>query len=137
MIKHKTCKIEGCNNPVWAKGLCKSHTANKPIANKSSIHIGNTGELEERYAMGNFFDGLWAKLPKDKFCTACGKPIYGENLSIYWHHCLPKAQYEEFKYDSRNIIFICGDCHTEIEGGFPPAKAKRMIDKIKKELLND
>ena len=38
------CKIEGCLNPVWSKGLCTKHNPKKPFkpSNISSIYVSQS-----------------------------------------------------------------------------------------------
>ena len=45
-------------------------------------------------------------------CQVCGSPI--ESLGpINFSHLLPKGAYIKYKYDKRNIIIKCADCHTK------------------------
>ena len=34
LIKSKTCKYDGCSNPVWSKGFCQWHTPKKSATKK-------------------------------------------------------------------------------------------------------
>ncbi len=86
---------------------------------------------QEQLKLWAFFTLLWRKLPAVKTCWNCGKRIFGENLTIYWDHLLPKADYPELKYEEENMFFCCADCHTNKGNGFPGEKHKAAIEKAK------
>jgi hypothetical protein len=134
MLRAKKCKSVGCNNPVWSNGLCKNHIPKKRIRSHKDKPQKDIGEIDK---MREFFNSLWEKLPKVKKCRACGKRIFGENLTIYWDHLLEKEIFPQFKYEPKNMFFCCPDCHTEKSNGFPKPLHLQAIEKAKKELLDE
>lgn len=148
IIKQKICAgWDGNSHPafLWTrikgKKYCKE-CSYKVENKKSSINKvsekqkeKNIKKKENTKILHNWFNVLWEKLPRDKYCSICSTPIYGENLSIYWDHLLEKSQYPQFELDERNICFCCGDCHTRKTNGSPLPKHKELIEQAKKELL--
>lgn len=131
IIKRTYCSIQGCKNPVWSSGFCKIHTKRRPKEHKDIPSDKGTWEMH------NFFEELWGQLPKIKKCWSCGKRIYGENLSIYWDHLLPKEIYPELKYNKENMFFCCSECHDLKTRGFPTKKHQEAIERAEMELLNE
>lgn len=72
-----------------------------------------TKKQEERKKMMEFFLSIWKKRPHKSEIS--GKKIYGEVLSIYFHHILPKNKYDFAKYDPQNIAFITFEEHQKVE----------------------
>lgn len=107
------------------------------IKRKEKTQEQKEKDREEGARMWFFFSLLWSKLPKDKFCSSCGTPIWGENKSYYWDHLLEwkKDEYAHLKYEEENMYFCCGDCHTKKTNGFPTPKHKEAIEEAKKKLL--
>ena len=137
-LKSKKCKIEGCHNPVWAKSKCKNHQENKKgLSTYTPLKKGYINKKDgDRVKMLYFFDTIWKSMKKPRKCQSCSKEIYSDtNLSIYHHHILPKSKYPQFKFDKRNILFVCPECHEEIENGKIKKREQKIIDKVKKELL--
>lgn len=109
----KECKIEGCNNPVWSKGLCRNHipkTALKKISKK---------DPEERNKMSTFLIGIWNKRT-DHVCYNCGKWLGSEPLSYIFDHILEKGNenYKHLCYNKENICYLCLTCHDNKTRGF-------------------
>ncbi len=94
-------------------------------------------KTERIYQLHNLFMELWKKLSSPRKCTSCGQRIWGECLSIYFDHLLPKNKYPEFEFEEKNIYFCCVKCHSKKENGFPTEKHRESIEKVKQELLTD
>lgn len=100
----------------------------KPLKRVSSRQkVKNTGDAERTKKLHLWFDKLWEALPEKKFCTICGKPIWGNNNPIYWDHLIEKAPRWDIAFEEWNIVFVCGDCHTKRNNGFPLPKHKELI----------
>jgi len=110
----KTCKIEGCNYPVWSKGLCKHHipkTRVKPV--RASTMASREKRREDTDEMRKFFLTIWSK--RLHYSEVSGEWLGKEPLSIYFHHILPKNKYPEAKFDEENIILLTFDEHQNVE----------------------
>lgn len=140
MLKAKTCKVEGCSNPVWSKGKCKNHLDKKPKGLKATSLKARkkvSSDKKDSTRLLDFFNEIWDSMEKPRVCQSCGKIIYSkENSTLYHHHVLAKSKYPQFKYDKRNILFLCPECHEEVENAKANDRTKELIYKIKKELLN-
>ena len=118
----KKCNKDSCNNPVWAKGVCKKHTPKIPIPRKGlyqqmrerpATDLKRTNEKIDKEAMRTVFRIIW----KNRAHKSQLSPIYlsSELLSIYCHHILPKSKYPQAMLDEENIILLSGDEHTNVE----------------------
>ena len=76
-------------------------------------------QQEDIDKMWKLFNEHWAS--KDHVCESCRMPIYGQNLSIYHHHCLAKGidKYKHLKYEIQNLMLLCWSCHANTEAGNP------------------
>lgn len=72
-----------------------------------------TKKQEERKKMIEFFLSIWKERPHKS--EVSGKKIYGEPLSVYFHHILEKNKYPEAKYDKENIILLLLEEHGQVE----------------------
>lgn len=132
----RLCNIEGCNNPVWSKGVCKNHTPKKPMKNSRdlNIYISESGKEQfekalKSHLMHEFFLKIWKERPhrSEISNTYLGK----EALSIYFHHILAKEKYPEAKLDEENIILLTLDEHTNVENDMYKYE---KINKIRNQL---
>ena len=125
----KTCKANGCVNPVWGKGLCKFHqwmrTDKKPKKmpvqatrkHKNDLFFG----YEDQSAL---FEDLWegAKNKSGRvFCKYTREELtdfYGTSL---WYSCfahvLPKSRYTYWKLNPINIRIVFPDFHFCVDQG--------------------
>ena len=85
--------------------------------------------------MWQFYKYLWNKAKGKRKCQICSIPLCGENLSIYHEHLLEKSTWPQFKYEEKNMILICSDCHSLKTNGFPKEIHKIFIENARKELL--
>lgn len=113
-MKSRKCKEEGCNNPVWSKGVCKFHTLRSPISgSRKVLTIKRKKNKEGVPLMRDFFLSIWNK--RRHKSEISGIYLGREPLSIFFHHILPKDKFEEAKYDENNIILLTLDEHTNCE----------------------
>lgn len=119
----KTCKQEGCTNPVFSKGFCKYHTPRKAIKKISKkqkeVRVLKQKILEQDLL---FYASVWDNRPYNHFCYECGAGI-AEPHNYNFHHILAKAVYPQFRYTEENIVILCLGCHSKVE---------TMIDKCPK-----
>jgi len=64
-------------------------------------------------------------------CEVCGKPLGKEPLTIYFDHLLEKEMHEELRYEEKNLILVCFDCHSNKSLGHPKEEHKRRIEEAK------
>lgn len=77
------------------------------------------------------YQEIWEERPHIDYETH--KPIWGEPLTIYFHHVLPKRAkkdggYPEFRHCKWNIVILAWDTHTNAENDLdlvPKVKAYR------------
>lgn len=79
-----------------------------------------------------FFMEIWER--KSHYCQSCSKWLGKEPNLLFFHHVLPKHLFKEFKYNEKNIVILCWNCHASIENGFCNEKLQNIIDDIKEEL---
>jgi hypothetical protein len=117
----KSCNIEGCNNPVWSKGLCKNHgpktsflTSNVRRTGKTLQHAKAVKELIlPKPKMLHLFMHIWRiRVHKSEIS---GIYLGNEASSAYFHHILPKSVYPQAALDEENIILLHPDEHGNVE----------------------
>jgi hypothetical protein len=122
----KKCKIEGCENPIWGKGVCKHHTPSSPLRKSSSLKKTppkrhkrelTTEEKEKQTEdikkMIVLFKSLYIKRGKKSEISGTFIPL--SSLKLCCHHILPKSKYEEAKFDESNIVLLTPEEHGNVE----------------------
>ena len=118
----KLCKIENCSSPVWGKGLCKFHTPKKRIKSNPS------GKKESFPLLRELYLAIWKE--RKHISELSGTPIYGEPLTIYFHHVLEKSKFSEASLDRDNIILILFEEHQKVHSDptfYPEINRRREI----------
>ncbi len=70
----------------------------------------------EQKAKGAFFKDAIAKMPGK--CMECGRPLGATiaiNAAAVVAHILPKSRVFSMATDKRNMVYLCGDCHTDFD----------------------
>ncbi len=131
----KNCSVDGCNNPVWGKGLCVSHIKRKPITPKKGGLLKMRRELfvirTKTETMRNFFIEIWNE--RKHYSEVSGEYLGSEPLSTFFHHILPKSKYPEVAYDKSNIILLTLPEHESVENDMYRFEE---VNKRRIELLN-
>jgi hypothetical protein len=152
----KICNHEGCKYKQFGGGFCKYHqrdrtdkkvrshpTKNAPsrkirikrqkpirkISRKGKQQREQKAKLSEKDKL--FWATIWEEREHVDFET--NEPIYGEPLTLYFHHVLPKSTYPQYRYAKWNIVLVSWDTHTNAENNIdlvPKIKAYR--DKLLK-----
>lgn len=106
--------------------LKRSPMKTKPLDPK---YIADRKAESER--MWVLFDEHWGI--KKHECESCGQKLYGENKSLYHHHCYEKGiqKYEHLKYEIQNLMLLCGDCHVSVSNGYPSNEIKIRTQEVK------
>lgn len=133
--KKKTCSKEGCNYPIWSKGLCRQHIPKTPIKKVSTKQIEkNKDKALKTKEQFEFFKEIWQERPH--YCKSCDKYLGEEPLSLYFDHLIEKNLRPELRFIKENIYICCGDCHSAKTIGYPSVKHKEAIENAKKILLS-
>lgn len=130
----KKCSIEGCEKPVWGKGLCLNHIKRKPIPKMGMSIRAQQKSLTQQVnieSMRNFFLEIWKERPH--YSEVSGTYLGNEAMSTYFHHILPKSKYPELSYDKSNIILLTLDEHTNVESDMYKYEE---VNKRREQLLN-
>jgi hypothetical protein len=82
----------------------------KASKKKMSKILDMVGDI---HLMHDFFMSIWNG--REHKSEVSGSPIYGEPLTIYFHHILPKSKYKEASLDPDNIIILTFEEHNSVE----------------------
>ena len=85
--------------------------------------------MNKKTSLAKVADQLWKLACRKKWgltCECCGKP------AITFHHFIPKSRNGLLKFEVKNGIPICRDCHYTIHFSSNPAEIHRLIEKIRK-----
>lgn len=114
----KTCKHEGCNNPVFSHGYCRNHQwcrqdKNKPSISTSIHERKNTYIKPKKGVSGELqlFKDIWAK--RKHVSEISGLPIRVFDPSSF-HHILTKGAYPEARLDEDNIVIVTRGEHNAL-----------------------
>ncbi len=131
----KTCSIEGCNNRIWSKGLCKNHISKKPLKSVRSHALSSKTNDNERdvIQMRDFFMQVWKN--RSHNCENCGKRLGNEPLSYMFDHLLEKSKYPQLKYEEENICMMCLECHDLKTRGFITDLVREKIEQVVNKFL--
>lgn len=128
----KTCSVEGCNSPVWGKGVCVRHTPKIPIKVTRGSTIDKQNKAKEDInQMREFFMDIWRK--RRHYSEVSDTYLGKEPLSIYFHHILPKEKFKQAQYNEDNIILLTFDEHMNCESDM---YRYEEINKRRESLLN-
>lgn len=110
-------KCKNCGNNCEGD-FCFRHKPRSPLPKVSRFKskIDEEKELkntEESHKMWDFFLSIWKKRPHRS--EVSNTPLYGEPLTIYFHHILPKEKYDFAKFDEENIIILTFEEHQKVE----------------------
>lgn len=118
------CKI--CGRKAHSE-YCVWHKPRKPLKSNPSRKKESFPLLRE------LFLNVWKKRPHRS--EVSGTPIYGEPLTIYFHHIIPKQdkRYGEIcMYDEENIIILTFEEHQKVESN--PLSYQEINERRKKLL---
>lgn len=121
----KICSIDGCNNPVWGKGMCQSHIPKKPLNKgvpKATVR-NHSLKLDKRNLL---FLSVWQT--RNHRCEICNKHLGNEPRSYMFDHLLEKSKYPFLEYEPENIALVCLECHDN--------KTRGNINAIYQEKIN-
>ncbi len=68
--------------------------------------------VEEINKRNSFFLSIWQR--RAHRSEVSGDKIYGEILTVYFHHILPKKQFPQAEYDEENIILLTWNEHDQV-----------------------
>jgi hypothetical protein len=112
-IKRKKCQVDGCENPVWSKGVCQNHAPKTPLKKTTKIKTGGRRSGKSHVLMKELFMHIWRK--RRHVSEVSRKSLGKEPLTIYFHHILPKSKYPQAAFDPENIILLTWEEHENVE----------------------
>lgn len=146
----KLCNYEKCKYPCFGGGFCKSHQWYRSKVNKTPGPVTTTKKsypkkiksVSKKQASKNrqkgkitkkdhlMYQEIWDE--RDHIDFETGQPIFGEALTLYFHHVLPKKPgpggYPQFRHKKWNIVIISWETHSKAESNIdlvPKIKAYR------------
>jgi len=149
----KTCKVIGCNNPVWGRGFCQAHSPRTPLkkvpfkkvyAPRSKKEVEHTIYLGlEQYKLmtsimqmevyrqnkNSFFSRIWRTRPH--FCEHCGCSLGYNARSYMFDHILEKNKYPMLSLEEENIWLVCLECHDNKTRGIISEKYQEKINFVR------
>lgn len=110
---------------------------NAPIKKKPKTQEQIQQAKEDGQRMIVLFEEHWNM--KTHYCQSCNNAIRGENKTLYHHHVLEKGidRYKHLKYDLRNLMLLCTECHTRTTQGYPPEKVIERTREVREVLMNE
>lgn len=118
----KTCKVEGCNNPVFTHGYCHRHrylyygkkqpnkgsvkrstvkSSISPLSNKKRLKKTKIASIKKRLVEAN-----------GNRCFFCGKEV-----GVDAAHIFPISLFPEYETEEWNIILSCRKHHMMFDDG--------------------
>lgn len=129
--RHPTCG-DICRRPKKEK---KNHkflrrTPIRKVSKKQQKILGEKKLQSEKDK--EFFNEIWQE--RDHFCYESGEYLGEEPLTVFFHHILPKADYDRFRYCKWNIVLLTWENHSkaEVNLDFVP-KVKALYEKLYKK----
>lgn len=113
--KKKTCNECKKLDYIFSKGRCKK-CSNKAYAKKSIDNKRKKISKTEPSKMGDWYKIQISIMPK--CCEECGKslaPDMAINKTIPIAHIIPKSSYPSVAAHPLNVLFLCGDHHTNYD----------------------
>ena len=108
-MKAKTCKHEGCSNPVWSQGMCQWHKPKKPLKSNSAplkkTPIKRISDKRKKQEAA--YSVLRKKYLEDNpRCEICGSPA--SQIHHKWH------RENERLNDTKYWMSVDDKCHKMI-----------------------
>jgi hypothetical protein len=130
----RTCNVDGCNRPVFGKGVCGYHypktklKVNPQIAKDFLSCLGKSEVVgpEKQKARNDFFMSIWNK--RSHVCQHCGKFLGNEPKSYMFDHILEKQKHKSLEFEEENIWLVCLECHDCKTRGILSDKYKEKIN---------
>lgn len=124
----KTCSIKNCSSKIWGKGVCKFHTPKTSINKISKKQAVKNIQKQILYNQQlDLFSIHWNSKPHK--CEVCNIYLGEENKTIFHDHLVEKSKYSQLRFEIKNLILCCFECHSEKTNGFPKLKHQEFINK--------
>ena len=108
--KHPTCPPNHCRRPIVKKKPVFRKIRQKPIRKVSKKHASKV--LQDQKVTKKdweLYNLIWEERPHMDFET--GGAIFGEALTIYFHHILEKRNYPQYRHKLWNIVLVVWNTH--------------------------
>lgn len=122
----KKSPIKRTGKPLKSNSTIKR---NSKLKKKGKSQQVKDVERAQQDAMWEIFELHWNSKPH--ICENCNTPIWGENKSLYHHHCMPKHRYKELRYEIDGLMLLCWPCHQATENGYPGQKVVERTKEVK------
>lgn len=110
--RHPTCSGDTCRREKKPKKFY-SLKRSSPIRKVSKKRRQRLGEQKvEQQKDWAFFLEIWDE--REHICFESGQPIYGEPLTLYFHHVLEKELYPQYRYKKWNIVLVTWAVHDNV-----------------------
>lgn len=118
------CKVCGKNAE---SEYCFAHKQRKALNGRTKL--GKKPKVVST-TMRDFFVEIWNKRKEHK-CENCGKWLGKEPLSYMFDHILEKSTHPDLKFEERNIMLLCLECHDEKTRGILTDFIRAKIQEVK------
>lgn len=109
--KHPTCSGDTCRREKKEKKrYALKRTSIRRMSKKRQQSLGEQRLMQEKD--WEFFLEIWSERPH--ICYESGEPIYGEPLTLYFHHVLEKDKYPKYRYKKWNIVLVSWAVHDNV-----------------------
>lgn len=127
VFKRKTCEIEGCSYPVWARKRCKAHDTKTKSYSTFKKKPKNVPEAYGFKSEKELFLHIWEN--RERTCAISGQDLNRfdawKDGSSYqqsrfysmFAHCLNKNQYKKFRLNPENVLLLHMDLHYLVDFG--------------------
>ena len=121
MIKHngKKCTIEGCNNPLYARGMCKYHyniwlMKRMRDKKKNAVKVYSAKPNKKNSGEVEVFKMIWNE--RNRSCFISGECLEKYTNQFHWlfHHILPKSTYPKLRLLKNNIVLLSPENHDKV-----------------------
>ena len=135
--KKKICLGCGKDSYIFSHGKCKNCQPKKLISKQTprakERAIEKKAWLEEIHIWEK---SLWDRMKLPRRCQSCAKEVRGDFSPLYWDHLKEKSSFPELAMLEWNILFVCGECHSLRNNGFPTGRHKIAIEEAEKIYQN-
>ena len=135
-MKRKTCSVDGCSYPVWARGKCKRHdTVGKTPIRKVTPKKAGEIKAAKIYYMVAIQSNI-AKNTGKCICEECGKEILspsGANVS----HIISGGSNKALYLEPLNHFILCKTCENQWTNINPSTMKVWGIAQERKIILNN
>ncbi len=132
-IKEHICECGRKSKGYKQCGICRQ----KKYAEKSANRKNEKAEKEDNSDLVEYFKYHIDFIKKnDCRCMECNVPL--KNGADTWNvcHILPKSIFKSVRSIKENCIYLCRNCHQNLDSSFTNAKKMKVWNYVKKTALS-